>query len=162
MDVALWARFKELGLSTAVLFGFVQVGFSVSRILGIGFWKKLGVGDSRKLALYSLFSSSFLYLFFPFINSPTMAAAIWFGRIFLLASFFSAMNSLVLSEFRKDKLGATSMSVYSVFAGAGSAMATLSIGFLGNGFDTRNLLFIGAIFSFLAGLPLLFKKRTQT
>jgi MFS family permease len=154
MDVALWARFKGLGLSTPILFGMIQAGFSISRVAGLSFWKFAGIGDARKLAAMSLLSSSVFFAAFPFVNLPSLAAGLWFVRIALLSSVFGAMNSLVLHRFRDANLGATALSVYSVVCAVGSGVATLSIASIGKALDLRELLVFGAFSSAVAGIAL--------
>lgn len=152
MDVSLWARFKDLGLDTPILFGLIQAGFSVSRAIGAGFWKISGIESPERLVVLSLLISSIFYLAFPFLQNPVIAASVWFIRIAILSAVFSAASSLVLAKFRVINLGATALSTYTVTMAIGSSIATFAVGVVGEQLNVQMLLVIGALMSVVAGV----------
>ena len=153
-QTAFWPRLKEIGVSAPIFLGFIQSGMSLSRMVGLHFWKRSRVVESVRLPAIALIGSSLFFVLFAVSSNPIMALPIWFLRIMILSAFFSAQRGLIQKIYGHSKWRATITSAVATTCQLGTIALTSGIGLFGN-ISVSTICYLGGALSLIAGLMFL-------
>lgn len=151
VQISFWPRMKEFNITEPVVLGFIQSGMSLSRIIGLQFWKRIKISESVYLPAICLAFSGIAYGVFSLASSPISALAMWFIRIAIFSAYFSSINSMVQKLYVKSGWRATIVSGLGTVAQLGTIGMTFSIGKLFS-LSTVQLSFLGAGFALVSSM----------
>ena len=155
VSTVFWPTVRSYGIASVAAFGLIQTSQSLSRLVGLHFWKKAHWNDHDSLPGGVLIGSGLLFVAFSFATGAGAGLTLWLLRIAVLSAYFSALQAMMVRDPSIRAARATILSLSTVVSSLGTVFATSLISVVGNGVSLGRVAAGGGVLTIVAGIAML-------